>query len=164
LELLHAHQALENTVFQGREARFAVLARMWQLDHLVEGDTPFLDQQDAIGQRHRLGDIVRHQHRGERVLAPDLLDQALHLDTRQGIQGTQGFVEQQQARAMDQRTRQRDALPLAPGKTARPLVGAVGKANLRQRLLGARSDLRPLPGSPRATFWITVRQGSKRAS
>jgi len=96
-----------------------------------------LDQDDAIGQRHRLGDVVGHQQRGEAVMQPERFDQAMHLNPGEGVERAQRLVEQQQARRVDQCPGERDALPLAAGKHRRPVAGAVGETHLRKGFAGA---------------------------
>ena len=46
------------------------------------------------------------------MLLPQRDDQLLHLQTGEGVQRSQRLVQQQQARAMDQRAGQRNALLL----------------------------------------------------
>ena len=52
----------------------------------------------------------------------------------QRVEGAEGFVEEQDARAADQGARQGDALPLTAGEHRRPVAGAVGKPDIGQRL------------------------------
>lgn len=45
----------------------------------VEGDPALAQNKYAIGERHRLDDIVRDQHRGEAMSLPDALGELMHL-------------------------------------------------------------------------------------
>ncbi len=70
------------------------------------------------------------------MLLPEPLDQLLHLDAGQRVQRAQRFVQQQQARLVDQRTGQGHALLLAAGQRCRPFPGAVGQAHRFQGVQG----------------------------
>ncbi len=72
------------------------------------------------------------------MFAPESFDQLLHLDPGQRIERAERLVEQQQARLVDQRASQRDALLLPAGQGRRPLVGTLGQADRPQRLQGLR--------------------------
>ena len=97
--------------------------------------TPIAEHDDAIGERHRLGHVVGDEHGGEAMLAPDAREQLVHLGAGQRIERAERLVEEQHARAADQRARQRDALLLAAGEDRRPVVGAVGEADIGERRL-----------------------------
>ena len=92
------------------------MARARQVDGQVQADAALLDQDHPVGHRHRLGHVVSHQQHGEAVLLPQSLDQLLHLDSGQRVQGAERFV-QQQARLVDQRTGQGHALLLPTSAT-----------------------------------------------
>ena len=79
----------------------------------------------------RMGD--EHEGDAHFALQVDQLD--LHFLTQLGIQRRQRFIEQQQARTVDQPARQRHALLLSAGKFVRIFVGLVGQAHLFQRFL-----------------------------
>ena len=87
----------------------------------------------------------------------------MHLDPGQRVERAERLVEQQQARAADQGARQRHALPLAAREHRRPVVGAVGEADVAQSAVSRR---RAPAGLSRAmpTLSITRCQGSSRAS
>ena len=70
------------------------------------------------------------------MLLPQGDDQLLHLQTGEGIQRPQRFVQQQQARAMDQGAGQRNALLLPTRQRGRPLLCAAFKSDAGQRLQG----------------------------
>ncbi|MNO84811.1 hypothetical protein D3C76_761640 [compost metagenome] len=70
------------------------------------------------------------------MLLPQAFDQLLHLDAGQRIQRAERFVEQQQARPVDQRAGQGDALLLAAGQGRRPFMGAIRQPHFLQRLQG----------------------------
>ncbi len=68
--------------------------RAWQFHMQIEADFAVFDQDYPIGNGHRFADVMGHQQHGETVLAPQVFDQLLHLDAGQGIQRTQGFIQQ----------------------------------------------------------------------
>ena len=51
------------------------------------GNPALVDHQHAIRQRDCLGDVVSHQDRGKALVAPDPLQQPLHRDAGQRVQG-----------------------------------------------------------------------------
>ena len=61
--------------------------------HLFVERNATLNQKDAIGECNGLRHVVSHQERGKPLLAPDALDQLLHLDPRECIERTQRFVQ-----------------------------------------------------------------------
>ncbi|MNP41326.1 hypothetical protein D3C76_1350210 [compost metagenome] len=65
----------------------------------------------------------------------------LHLDTGQCIQRTERFVQQQQARLVNQRPGQGHTLLLATRQSRRPFIGAVGQANGLQRFQRTRAPV-----------------------
>ena len=52
---------------------------------------------DAVGQRHRLGHIMRDEQRRETLLPPDPLDQPLHGDAGQRVERAERLVEGQES-------------------------------------------------------------------
>ena len=73
------------------------------------------------------------------------------------------LVEQQHARALDQRARERDALALAAGELMRLALAETFELDQRQHLGDARRDLglrQPSCLSPNATLPSTVRCGN----
>ena len=98
-----------------REVAQRAVSRPWQGDQFIQDDGAFLDQNNAISQNHSLCHVMGHQQGGEAFLAPNPLDQGVHLDSGQGIQGTQRLVQQQKTGAMNQGAGQGDALTLSAG-------------------------------------------------
>ena len=70
--------------------------------------------QHPLAQQQRLFDIVGHQQAGITLLLPEGDQLPLHTDAGQRVQLAQRFVEQQQARLVQQRARQRGALRHPP--------------------------------------------------
>jgi acyl-CoA thioesterase-1 len=110
--------------------------------------TPFKAQcsRTACGQVK----VVRHQYGGEAMACVQALDQVE--DTTGGglVQIAGGFVGQEQPRVVDQRTGQGDALLLAAGELAGPMVAAIVQAHLPERA-----------SSGMATFSSAVNSGSR---
>ncbi len=100
---------------------------MRQRHHAVELDAagPRAHHHHAAAHEHRFVDVVGDEEHGLLFGFPDALQQLLHQFARLVVQRAEGFVHQQHARAVGQRTRQRRALLHA----ARELLGkVVGKA------------------------------------
>ena len=94
------------------------------------------DDDHPVGKRDRLGDIVGDENRGKAVLAPDALEQAVHLHPRQRIERAERLVEEKNAGPAHQGTRKRDALALAARQHRGPVICAVGKPDIRERCRG----------------------------
>src|SRR3546814_6734557 len=73
-------QALALVVDEGRVGEQALLARSRQLDVDVGDDPPGAGahHHDAVGEEHRLVDVVGDEHHGVPELAPDLQQVLLH--------------------------------------------------------------------------------------
>ena len=77
----------------------------------------------------------------------DVLELDLHLLAQLEIERAERLVQQQHAGPVDERARERDALPLAARELARLALRELAQAHERERLAGA---LAPLVPSPRA--------------
>ena len=117
--------------------------------------SPFVDDDDAVGERDRFGDVVRHQQRGEFLLAPDALQQALHGDAGERVERAERLVERENARPADQRAGERDALLLSAGKHGRPSVALAFELDRVQRFERARARAGDFPrrGRGRPRHW-----------
>src|ERR1043165_6113768 len=71
-------------------------ARAGQVDALVVDDAALVDQDDAVGEQQRLGDVVGHQQDGGAVALPELGDEALRRGSGERVQRRERLVEQQQ--------------------------------------------------------------------
>src|SRR3984885_11248297 len=130
-------QFAQDRTFQHSQIGRTAPARSRDIDINIVRDAAVFNDQHAIGQRHRFGNIMRDQDRGEGLIVPDPLQQPLHGDTGQRIECTERLVERQNAGTADQRTRQRHALLLATRQDRRPLTALVVKADLNQGVFGA---------------------------
>ena len=106
-------------------------------------DPAVAHDQDAVGERDRLVDVVGdEQHRGM-VLPAQLADQVVHPDPGDRVQRGERLVEQDQLRFGHQGARQRHALRLTARKLFGPGLFAIGKMDVGQRfaspLFGIRS-------------------------
>ena len=104
---------------------------------------PAAHHRDLIGERQRLGLVVRDVDEGDAGAALQLLELGAHALAQLGVEIGQRLVEQQDRRLDHQRARERDALLLA----ARELVGVAaleaGEIDQRERLLDLLSRLPP---------------------
>ncbi|HWK49691.1 MAG TPA: hypothetical protein VNR40_07375, partial [Steroidobacter sp.] len=148
-------QAVQNTRLQFADLRLIAATRTWHVNRDVQGNGAPIDENDPVGKRKRLADIVRHQDGREALVEPDALEHALHLDARQSVERAQRLVQQEKLRMTGEGASQRNALTLAAGEHTRPLIGAVGQAYFFEkthrnspafgrRLTGRRSDLHVL--------------------
>ena len=85
-------------------------------DRGLESDPTPVDRHHAIVERRGFFDVVSDQHRGEPGALPGLLDEGLHLDPGQGVEGPERFVQQQEAGVAGDGPGQRNPLLLAPGE------------------------------------------------
>src|SRR5665213_1408050 len=133
-----------------RCTRLAVLAK----GRLVAADTPAAlkerigGEQAAFGQhgqaRAAVGFLhqVRRHENGDAIALVDFAQVAPHVDAGCRIEAGAGFVEQQDARAMEQSLGDLDAPAHAAAETLDALGGAVAQADRRQRLLDAPAQIR----------------------
>jgi hypothetical protein len=87
-------------------------AYVWSryIHNFVECDT--LNQDDAIRQTYGFGNIMGDEHCGKAAALPDVLDELLHFDARERVEGAQRFVQKQQIRVMDKSSRKCHPLTL----------------------------------------------------
>ncbi len=93
----------------------------------VDSDLEFLDDpprplghhNDAFGEVHSLVHVVRNQHHGLALLQPKPAQFVLHQFAGLRIKGAERLIEQQNARIVGQRARDRDALFHAARQLAR---------------------------------------------
>ena len=74
---------------------------------------------DAIGQHHRLVDVVRDQNQRRPRIGPEIEQMVLQIDAGECIERGERFVEQQQLWFGDEQPRQRRAARHPAGKLAR---------------------------------------------
>ncbi len=71
---------------------------------------------DARRQRHRLFLVVRDDHEGDAELLLQVHQLELRVLAQLLVERAERLIEQQQLRSLHERTRERDALPLAAGQ------------------------------------------------
>ena len=76
-------------------------------------------QGDAVGKRHGFFLVVRDENKSDAYFALQRFQLVLHLAAQIGIERGKRFIEQQHARAVDQRARQRHALLLSAAQARR---------------------------------------------
>ena len=125
----------------GDEFALGVLVHLRRRPDLL--DPALVEDCDAIGHRQRLLLIVRHVDERDADLALDRLELDLHLLAKLEVERTERLVEEQYARLVHDRARERDALPLAPGELRRLAVSVRAEPHHLERLDRARIGARP---------------------
>ena len=123
----------------GDERRLRPHVKLARRIHLF--DAAVIEHRDPIGHRQRFALIVGDEDKGDTQLALQLLQLALHLLAQFEIQRAERFVQQQHPRPIDQRARQRHALPLAARQVRRLAFGNETERHALQRLLRPRQPL-----------------------
>ena len=82
-------------------------------------DLALVEHGEAVAHRQRLLLVVRHVDERDADLALDALELDLHLLAQLEVERAERLVEQQHARAVDDRAGERDALALAAGELRR---------------------------------------------
>jgi len=77
---------------------------------------------DPVAERHRLGLVVRHVHRGHPEVALDARDLGAHLDAQLRVEIRQRFVHQERLGLTNDRASHRDPLALPAGERPRLLL------------------------------------------
>ena len=113
-----------------REGHFEI-ARPRQFDAALDQDAarPRRHHEDAVGEEHRLAQIVRHQDHGDLARRVQVADHAPQLLAGEGIERAERLVEHQQLRLVDQRAAQRGALLHAAGQLPGKLVALIAQAH-----------------------------------
>ncbi len=96
---------------------------------LVYGDHPG-------AQLERLLDVVGDHQDGQPVLAPQLVDQRMHVEPHARVEGPEGFVEQQDPRVGDERLGDRQPLLHPPGQSTGVGAQVVAEAHPPKHLGG----------------------------
>ena len=105
-------------------------------------DLAAVHDRDRVGHAHGLFLIVRHVHEGDADVLLDALELDLELFAQPQVQRAERFVEQQGARPVHERARQRDALLLAARELRRLALGEVAELHELERLVRALERLR----------------------
>ena len=82
-----------------------------------------------------------HEHEGDAHLLLQLTQLYLHLLSQLLVERPQRFVQEQHLRLLDERSRQRDPLPLASGQLACPALPVSGQPYQLQHFLDALREL-----------------------
>ena len=118
---------------------------------------------DAVRDRHRLLLVVGDDHEGEAEPLLQLHQLELRLLAQLLVERRERLVEQQHARTLDQRARERDALALAAGELVR-LARAKPSSRTSASISATRAAISafgsPSCLSPNATLPATVRCGN----
>ena len=127
---------------------------------------PVVVDDDAVRQRVRLVDVVRHEERREPEPPPQRQQLAPQRRPQRRVERGERLIEQQQPRLRGERARQRDALLLAAGDRARAPVLRAFEAEQRDQLVrrAARVAARGRPSSANSMFCRTVRCGKSARS
>ena len=100
-----------------------------------------LQHRHAVGHDQRFLLVVGDDDEGDADLVLQPLQFELHGAAQLLVERAERLVEQQQARPLDQRAGQRDALLLAAGELLGLAVGERGELRGRQHLVDPRADL-----------------------
>src|SRR5580704_8354689 len=104
--------AAKYAFFQCGEAGAAAGSWSRYVYNFVQCVAPSLNQDDSVGQTHRLGNVMGYEHGGKTAASPNVFNELLHFDARQRVQRAQWFIQKQQIRIMDQSASQSYPLPL----------------------------------------------------
>lgn len=122
-----------------RDPRIVRGARSWQIDLLLVQDAarPRSHQDDAIGEPHRLPNVVGHEDDRLPGRAPDPLDLALKNLARLGVECGEGFVHEQDGGIGSQGACDGAPLPHSAGQLVGVALAEAPKMHHPQELLAA---------------------------
>ena len=109
------------------------MARRGDVHARVEREVAVTEHEHAVGEQDGLVDVVRHEQHCGPVAVAQPPQQRVHPDPRQGVERTEGFVEQEQLRLAHHRAGERDTLRLAARKRLRPVALVSREADLVER-------------------------------
>ena len=101
---------------------------------LPDASGPGRHHDDPVGEEHRLGDRVRHEHDGGARLGRDAHELGLHLLARHLVERAERLVHEQQPGLLGERAGDRDALLHAARELVGVAVGEVGEADHLEQL------------------------------
>ena len=130
-----ASQQVRNAEKPCDERCFRVLVELGRSPELL--DPARVHDRDRVGHRHRLFLVMGDVDEGDPEVALQPLDEELHLLSELQVEGAERLVEQEHARAVDERASQGDTLCLAAGE----LAAACASRSLRAAR--ARGSFRP---------------------
>ena len=107
------------------------------------GQDPALMQDDEIIVRPDLVEQMRRPQHAYSLFGNELADVVEDIGARLDVEADGRLVEQQQARAVQQRSRNFQPSHLAAGEIAHLAAGAVGKAEARQHLAATFAGIAP---------------------
>ena len=122
---------------------------------------------DAVGQRDRLFQVVGDEQHRLAVGAPQIEQQIAHDLPRLRVERAERLVHQQDLRIADQHLRQPDALALAARQHVRIAVAEAAEPDALEPIVRARPRLgagAPAVSSPMATFSSAVFQGNSASA
>ena len=112
-----ASQQVRNAEKPCDERCFRVLVQLGRSPELL--DPARVHDRDRVGHRHRLFLVMGDVDEGDPEVALQPLDEELHLLSELQVEGAERLVEQEHARAVDERASQGDPLCLAAGELLR---------------------------------------------
>jgi hypothetical protein len=130
-------EMLEDITAKTQELRAVALAWSGQGDVDVSLDSARTrcEDHDAIAHVNGFVDIVSYQQNSGPASLPEAQDLILHAHAREGVEGAQGLIQQQNLRVIDQGTRQSYALSHAAGKVVRERIGKLFEADKSHELV-----------------------------
>ena len=115
---------------------------------------------DAVGEEHRLVDVVGDEDHGLAQLAPDVEQPLLHEQARLGIESSERLVEQQDVAREEHRANERGALPHAARELARQCGEKLAEAEALAQFTASLACL--APGTPSTSSPTTVLSSTER--
>ena len=114
------------------EPRIADPTRSVGVDRHVERDRPVGEHQHAVGEEQGLVDVVGDEQDRRLVPVPEALDENVHPDPGECVEGAERLVEQEQVGRADECPRQRDPLGLTAREGLRPVPSVILESHLGQ--------------------------------
>lgn len=125
-------QRTQNLSFKRGQFRRTVTAWPRKGDLDIKCNPTGIDDDNAVGKRHGLGDVMGNEDGCEFLLLPNFFQQPLHLDPGKRVERSERLVQCQNLRPGDKGPGECHALPLPTGKNGQPLVRAVIQADVAQ--------------------------------
>ena len=133
-----------------------MIAHLGRRAHLR--DAPVLEQDEAVGQRHRLDGIVRDEDGRSREGRERVAEQRAEPRTGRGVDGGERFVEQQEAGLARKRPGERHPLTLAARQLRGAHLGIDAGGQLGEQPRCARAGRRrPFPSRARRERHVLLR-------
>ena len=139
-------------------------SRQRDIDDFMDAAGAMREHGNPIGKIDRFVDVVGDEENAQIAARPEIEEEPLKIEPREGIKRAEWFVHQQKARVRRERPRDRHALLHPPdncqGKWSVKSCRSTSSSRLRERSRRSRRPMPERPSNANSTLASTVRHGN----